>query len=227
MVKDNLKKVRDRIKVAADRAGRDPSGIILLCVIKGAGCEQVNEAVRSGVTDIGENRVQDAVRKYPMIESAGHSPRWHFIGHLQTNKAKKSVEIFDLIHSVDSLRLAEEIQRQAEARNKIQSVLAQVNVSAERSKYGMPPEGLDGFIKGIGAMKNLMLLGLMTIAPYSDNPEDSRPYFRRLRELRDVSRRHNSDNIDIKHLSMGMSSDFEVAISEGADIVRIGSAIFR
>ena len=166
MIKENLNNVRERIQKAAERSGRNVSDIVLVCVTKEAGCEQVKEAVQAGVTDIGENRVQEAVRKYGLLrEEAGI--RWHLIGHLQTNKAKKAIQIFDLIHSVDSLRLAEKIQEEALKAGKMQSILLEVNVSGEEAKYGVGPGGIPDLIKAISGMKNLMLLGLMTIAPYS------------------------------------------------------------
>jgi hypothetical protein len=226
MVKDKLYSVQESIRKAAARVGRDAGDIVLVCVVKEASLEDVNETIEAGVTDIGENKVQDAIAKYELLNKKA-GLRWHFIGHLQTNKVKKAVQLFNLIHSVDSIHLAEEIQKQAEKLGKIESILAEVNVSGEETKYGIMPEALENLIKAIRNMKNLMLLGLMTIAPYSDNPEDSRPYFRRLRELRDSLSSYNCENIDLKHLSMGMSGDFEVAIEEGADIVRIGSAIFK
>lgn len=226
MIKDKLQSVQERIKKAASRAGRDASGIILVCVIKEASLEQVKKAIDAGVTDIGENRVQDGLAKYNLLKEK-RPIRWHFIGHLQTNKVKKATKLFDLIHSVDSIYLAEEIQTQAEKIKKMQSILIQVNVSGENAKHGIAPGNLENLVKAIRNMKNLMLLGLMTMAPYSVNPEDSRVYFRRLRELRDSLSSYNCENVDIKHLSMGMSGDFEVAVEEGADMVRIGSAIFK
>lgn len=226
MVKEKLNNIRERIKKAAASAGRDASEIILVCAVKEARLEDVIKAVEAGVTDIGENRVQDASAKYELLtKKAGI--RWHFIGHLQTNKVKKAIKLFDLIHSVDSLHLAREIQKQAKRLNKMQSILVQVNISGEKTKYGIDPEGAEHLIKAICNMKNLMLLGLMTMEPYSADPEDSRVHFRRLKELRGSLSPYNCENIDMKHLSMGMSGDFEVAIEEGADIVRIGSAIFK
>jgi len=226
MVKEKLDNVQERIKNAATRAGRDASDIVLVCAVKEADLEGINEAVEAGVRDIGENIVQDAVTRYELLNKKTEL-RWHFIGHLQTNKVKKAIRLFDLIHAVDSIRLAEELQRQAEKINKMQGILLEVNVSGEDTKYGIAPEKLDSIAKAVRDMKNLMLSGLMTIAPYSANPEDSRPHFRRLRELRDSFSSYNCENIDMRHLSMGMSGDFEVAIEEGADIVRIGSAIFK
>lgn len=224
MVRDNLNSVRSRIEKAAARAGRDAGDIVLVCVTKEAGAEAVCEAVNSGVTDMGENTVQAAAGRYRSLGLAG--VRWHFIGHLQTNKAKTAVGIFDLIHSVDGIHLAETIQKEAEKINKMQSILLQVNVSGEKSKYGLAPKDVQDAVGAVSGMKNLMLLGLMTIAPYSDDPETSRQHFRALKNMRDAMSPRNRDNIDLRHLSMGMSGDFEVAIEEGADIVRIGSAIF-
>ena len=226
MIKDKLNSVRERIKRAAAKSGRDAAEIVLVCAVKEASFEDVIKAVEAGVTDMGENRVQDAIAKYELLNKKARI-RWHFIGHLQTNKVKKAIKLFDLIHSVDSFRLAEEIQKQTGKIGKMQSILVEVNVSGEKTKYGIAPEGLEDLIKAIRNMKNLMLLGLMTMAPYSVNQEDSRPYFKKLKELRDRLSSYNCENIDMKHLSMGMSGSFEVAIEEGADIVRIGSVIFK
>jgi len=226
MIKDKLNSVREKIKGAAAKSGRGPDDIVLVCVTKEASPEEAKEAIQAGVTDIGENRIPEAVRKYELLkENAG--VRWHLVGHLQTNKAKKAVGIFDLIHSVDSLRIAQALQKEAEKIGKMQSILAEVNVSGEGTKYGIAAGGLEELVKAVKGMKNLMLLGLMTMAPYSENPEDSRPHFKKLKELRDNLSSYNCDNIDMRHLSMGMSADFEVAIESGADIVRIGSAIFK
>lgn len=225
MVKDNLSLVRDRIQRAAMRTGRDAGSVVLVCVTKKAGMEDIREAVDAGVANIGENTVQAATAKYKSLGTRGI--RWHFIGHLQTNKARSAVRMFDLIHSIDSVHLAEAVQKEAEKINKTQGILLQVNVSGETTKYGFTPEEAKDAASAVSGMKNLMLSGLMTIAPYSDNPEASRQYFRKLRDARGELTRFNCDNVDIKHLSMGMSGDFEVAIEEGADIVRVGSAIFN
>ncbi len=226
MIKDNLNSVRERIKRAASRSGRRAEDIVLVCVVKETDAEGAREAAANGVTDIGENTVQAALSKYELLRGAANLRR-HFIGHLQTNKVRSAVKIFELIHSIDSVRLAGAIQKEAAKINKAQDALLQVNVSGEEAKYGFRPEDVEGALSAIGGMKNIALKGLMTIAPYSGNPEDSRRYFRRLRNLRDNLSRFNSGNISLARLSMGMSGDFEVAIEEGADIVRIGSAIFR
>ncbi|MBL7070687.1 MAG: YggS family pyridoxal phosphate-dependent enzyme [Candidatus Omnitrophica bacterium] len=226
MIRNKLSNINSKIEKTALACGRSASDIVLVCVTKEAGIDEAEEAIKSGITDIGENRVRDAEEKYSRLSGA-QAVRWHFIGHLQTNKVKKAVQLFDLIHSVDSLHLAERIQIEAEKLNKAQSILVQVNVSGEGSKFGISPDGVRGLVGSIAGMKNIMLLGLMTLAPYSDDPEDSRPHFRKLKELLGDLKPYNRDNINMKHLSMGMSGDFEVAIEEGADIVRIGSAIFK
>lgn len=226
MVKERLQAIRARIAAAAARVGRDPDGIALVCVTKEVGIEMIREAVAVGATDIGENRVQEALAKYRSMQAAA-GIRWHMIGHLQTNKAKAAVGIFDLIHSVDNLRLAQEIQKQAQLAKKMQAILIEVNVSGEKAKYGVDASSLESLVSSISGMNNIMLLGLMAMAPFSDDPQRARPYFKMLKEMRDGLRRYNCGNIDMKHLSMGMSADFEVAIEEGADMVRIGSAIFK
>ncbi|MBN1871321.1 MAG: YggS family pyridoxal phosphate-dependent enzyme [Candidatus Omnitrophica bacterium] len=220
--------VRERIKKAAKKSGRDDSDITLVCVVKEASSEDIVTAVENGrLFDIGENRIQDAIARKEAFLGRYDCLRWHFIGHLQSNKAKKAVKLFDLIHSVDSIELAVELNRHAEEAKKIQEFLLQVNVSGEDSKFGISPDRAEEFVKGLGSLDHVILKGLMTMAPYSDNAEDSRKYFRGLRMLRDRLSRYNKENIDIRHLSMGMSGDFEIAVEEGADLLRIGSAIFK
>ncbi|MCM8765811.1 MAG: YggS family pyridoxal phosphate-dependent enzyme [Candidatus Omnitrophica bacterium] len=224
MLRENLAKVEERIERACRKVGRDPEEITLVCVTKGVEIEKISEIVNLGVTDIGENRVQEALKKFEQLQ-AGQSIKWHMVGHLQSNKAKYAVRIFDLIHSVDSLKLAEEINRQAERINKIQEILVQVNVSGEKTKFGIKPEDLFSLGEEILKFKNLRLRGLMTIAPIVESPEDARFCFRKLRELRDEF--NYLTNYQLTILSMGMSQDFEVAIEEGANMVRIGTAIFK
>ena len=238
MIKDNLAVVRRNIAEAAKRAGRRPEDIALVCVTKQASIEQIKEAIGLGITNIAENRVQDAVEKHEEIASVASLPRndggvrWHLIGHLQTNKVKKAVEIFDLIHSVDSLRLAEEISKEAAKIGKVQDILIQVNTSGEETKFGITPEELKSLIVNIVRLNNINILGLMTIAPLVDDVEKARPCFKRLRELLkgDCFARHRNSGglaMTATQLSMGMSQDYQVAIEEGATIVRIGSAIFK
>jgi PLP dependent protein len=226
MIKDNIIKVRQRIALACARIDQDPGRITLIAVTKGRTVGDIEEAVREGITDIGENRVQEAAFKYNELRQpqAGPPPaeafKWHMIGHLQTNKVKEAVKIFDLIQSVDSQRLAQEIDKQAAKINKVQDILLEIKTSPEESKSGLKSGDVEEAIKEAGKLKNINIKGLMTIAPAVDNPEKARPYFRMLRQLRDKT---NKPFI----LSMGMTDDFEAAIEEGATMVRIGRAIFE
>lgn len=219
-IAENLKAVREKIKAAAFRAGRNPDDIKIVVVTKTIDIERIIEAIRAGALILGENRVQEAQKKVMSDELRVMSDEveWHLIGHLQTNKAKTAVRLFDLIHSVDSLHLAREINKYAEGVGKIQDILIEVNVSGEKSKYGIRPEELEGFLKDISAFKSLNVKGLMTMPPFSEDPEDSRYYFRRLKEL--------AEDFRLNELSMGMSNDYEIAVEEGATMVRIGTAIF-
>jgi pyridoxal phosphate enzyme (YggS family) len=222
-VADNLKTVMDRIAFAAKRAGRDPSSVRLVVVTKTIDIERIREAVSSGATLLGENRVQEAKEK---IEKLGPIASWHLIGHLQTNKAKYAVKLFDLVHSVDNLELAKEIDRQASKIGKVQSVLIEVNIAGEASKAGMAVKAAPALVREIAKLKNVSIQGLMTMPPFSDDPEDSRPYFCVLRELAESIAKENIPGVSMQELSMGMSGDFEVAVEEGATMVRVGTAIF-
>ena len=177
--------------------------------------DRIDEALRHGISIFGENKVQEARAKIPLVSGRA---RWHMIGHLQTNKARDAVELFELIHSLDSVKLAGELNKCAERAGKTQPVLLEVNVAGEASKFGLKPEDLPVAIQQIAALPRLEVRGLMTLAPFAEDAEKARPYFRRLRELRDAH--------GLRELSMGMSNDFEVAVEEGATIVRIGTAIF-
>lgn len=222
MVAENLKSVRQRILNACEKAGRSPKDIELICVTKEAAVEEIIEILALGEKNIGENRVQEAVSKYKAI---GDKATWHLIGHLQTNKVKDAVKIFSLIHSVDSVRLAKEINEEAKKINKVQDILVEVNVSGEKTKFGVSPDETARLIKEIIIYPNINIKGLMTIAPETGGPEQVRPYFRKLRDLKDEI--NSKLNTQYSILSMGMSNDFEVAIEEGANIVRIGRAIFK
>jgi len=222
-IADNLKTVMDRIASAAKSSGRDLPSVKLVVVTKTVGVDRIREAVGAGASILGENRVQEAKEK---IEKLGPIASWHLIGHLQTNKAKYAVKLFYLIHSVDSLELAKEIDKQAAKIGKVQDVLIEVSISGEASKAGVAPENAAALIKDAAKLKNISIKGLMTIPPFSDSPEDSRPYFKKLRELSESVARENITGVSMKELSMGMSGDFEVAIEEGATIVRVGTAIF-
>ncbi|MGD0336753.1 MAG: YggS family pyridoxal phosphate-dependent enzyme [Candidatus Omnitrophota bacterium] len=230
MVRENILKIQERIRSACIKAKCDLSSVTIVAVSKGRTVTQIVEAIRAGMSDIGENRVQEALLKYKELLTMNHEPltiKWHMVGHLQTNKVREAVKIFDLIHSVDSLRLAREINKQAAKINKIQDILIEVKTSGEATKFGATPSQTPGLVKEICALKNISLRGLMTIAPLVDNPEKARPYFKTLRELKDrVNHELRTMNYELNILSMGMTDDFEVAIEEGANMVRIGRAIF-
>ena len=216
MVRENLAHVKRRIEEAARRAGRDPNSVRLIAVTKEAEIEQVREALEAGAMDIGENRVKDALSKKNVLNS--HVVTWHMIGHLQSNKAKDAVRIFSFIHSIDSVKLLHIISKEAKKTEKVQNILVEVNTSGEGTKFGIKPDSLAGFLEEAKHLSHINVLGLMTMAPFTDNSEKTRPCFKKLKEL--------ADKYKLKELSMGMTQDFEVAIEEGATMVRVGSAIF-
>lgn len=223
-VRENIASVLRRISSAALKAGLPPEEVELICVTKEADVHAIREAISCGITDVGENRVQDAVSKHTSISD---TVRWHMIGHLQSNKAKPAVEMFHLIHSVDSLRLMEEIDKHSVRMNKIQEILIQVNVSGEKQKFGIDPQGLNELIMAAPGFKHIKVVGLMTIAPLVDEQELARPFFRRLKQIADEIRALRIEGVEMRELSMGMTQDFEVAIEEGSTMVRIGRAIFK
>lgn len=222
---ENISSIYKRISHAAMRAGRNPEDVKLIAVTKKVSIERIKEAIDAGLRIFGENRVQEAQKKISNFEFriSNFNLEWHLIGHLQKNKARYAVQLFDMIHSVDSTGLAGEINGNAEKTGKIQDVLIEVKLSSEETKHGILKIELMELIKAVSAMKNLNLRGLMTIPPFFEDQKDARPYFRELRELRDKA---SSDGFDLPELSMGMSHDFEAAIEEGATMVRIGTAIF-
>jgi PLP dependent protein len=221
---ERLDSVRERIKKAADACNRPAASIRLVAVSKTVPAEIIRKAIAAGVTDLGENYIQEARQKFSVL---GALPvNWHFIGHLQSNKAKYAVRMFDLIHSVDSLKLAQELDQCAKKNAKVQQILIQVNVAREDSKSGVYTEDTLPLVKEIARLENISLRGLMTMPPFFNAPEKVRPFFKALRELRDQLREQNLPNIHMDELSMGMTGDFEAAIQEGATIVRIGTAIF-
>lgn len=225
-IQENLKKVREKIFLAADGVGRDPDRITVLAATKTVDRERIEEAIRCGLTHFGENRVQEAQEKIPALSRYREQITWHFIGHLQTNKAQKAVELFGTIQSVDSFKLAERISHYAAPCQKTVAVLIQVNLSKEQSKSGVAEDELPRLITGVSQLRNLSIRGLMTLPPYFPNPEDGRPFFRRLRELAERVCAMRMENVLMTELSMGMSHDFPIAIQEGATIVRLGTAIF-
>jgi pyridoxal phosphate enzyme (YggS family) len=223
-ISENLNDVTSRIRAAALKAGRDPGGIRLVVVSKTVGSEQVMEAVSAGALILGENRVQEAAAKMEAL--AGRIPagvEWHLIGTLQKNKAKHAAGVFRLIHSVDSVELAREIDRQAAKRGLVQNVLLELNIAGEASKHGFTPGEAKAAAKEILVLANISLVGLMCVPPFTDNPEDSRPFFVRMRGLLAGI---NTMGLNLTELSMGMTQDYEVAVEEGATLVRVGTAIF-
>ncbi len=222
-IKNNLEIINKKIKKAALKVNRNPEEIKLVTVTKTATTEQIEEAINAGIKIIGENRVQDAKKKYQIITA---EVEWHLIGHLQTNKAKYAVEIFNCIHSVDSIKLAQEIDKRSLQFGKIMDVLVEVNVSGEETKYGIKSEEVETFLKEISEFPRIRIRGLMTIAPIVEEKEEVRPYFRKLKELSEKIKSKNIENIKMDYLSMGMTEDFEIAIEEGANMVRIGRGIF-
>ncbi|HRS82831.1 MAG TPA: YggS family pyridoxal phosphate-dependent enzyme [Smithellaceae bacterium] len=222
-IEANIQNIRQRIAAAAARAHRDPAGIRMMAVSKTVEPERIQRALDAGITLLGENYVQEAREKIPAV---GRGAEWHMIGHLQTNKAKYVVHLFDWIHSVDRLELAQELDKRAFQHNRRLNVLVEVNVSGEASKNGIEPSGVPELVRRISALPHLTIRGLMTMPPYSDNPEHSRPYFQALRGLRDEIHAAAIPNVRMDELSMGMTDDFEVAVEEGATIIRVGRAIF-
>jgi len=226
----NLQKIRARIRRAAEKSGRNPESVRLVAVSKTVKAETVRQAIAAGVTILGESYIQEARSKISALPLPPDSISWHFIGHLQTNKARDAVRLFSLIHSVDSFKLAAALNREAEKIDKVQSILVQVNIAAESSKSGIASQEVQNLIAEITTLKSVKVIGLMTIPPYFDNPEKARPYFDELRSLRDrVQKNLNAEStpdLSLDELSMGMSGDFEAAIAAGATLVRIGTAIF-
>jgi len=218
----NLLTVMQRISTAAQACGRDPRSVQLVAAAKSQPAPLVRKALDAGVAIVGENYIQEAQTKFEILSDP--SIRWHFIGHLQSNKAKYAVRMFELVHSVDSVKLAAELDKQARKAGKTQHILVQVNISQETSKTGVGQEEALASIRAIMAFPNIRIQGLMTMPPYFDAPERARPYFAALRRLRDQVQQ--TLGIALKDLSMGMTGDFEVAIQEGATLVRIGTAIF-
>ena len=214
-IEANIKEVHRRIARACERSHRSPDEVTLVVVTKEVGISEIRAAFDCGIRDFGENRVQDAEGKIGQLSDLKPDVTWHMVGHLQGNKAKTAVELFDIIHSVDSVRLAEILSRRAE---KAFPVLLQVNVSGEATKGGFAVSEVGAAVEEIRRLPNLKVMGLMTIAPFVADPEEVRPVFRKLRELR--------DSLRLEHLSMGMTDDFEVAVEEGATMLRIGRAIF-
>jgi len=217
----NLAAIQQRITAACERAGRDPASVTLLAVTKGQPPEVIAQAAAAGLERFGENKVQEAKARIPLCPGRLH---WQLIGHLQTNKCRDAVELFEMIHAVDSLHLAEEINRRADQAAKTMPILLEVNAAGEASKFGYRPDQLLADLKAVNALPRLEIHGLMTMAPWTPEPEKVRPVFRQVRELKAQS--EQVLGAPLPHLSMGMTGDFEVAIEEGATIIRLGTALF-
>ncbi|MBS5604035.1 YggS family pyridoxal phosphate-dependent enzyme [Clostridium sp. AF18-27] len=223
MIKEQLEEVRERVNAACLRAGRDPKSVTLIAVSKTKPAQAVQEAYEAGARDFGENKVQEILQKQPVLPQ---DIRWHMIGHLQRNKVHQVIGKAVLIHAVDSLRLAEQIEQEAAKRNLDVDVLLEINVAKEESKYGFFLEDAEEAIRRISALPHVHIRGLMTIAPFVENPEENRGIFQKLYQFSVDINDKNIDNVTMGVLSMGMSGDFEVAIEEGATMVRVGTSIF-
>lgn len=229
-IKQNLEQIQERIRKVASQNNRNFEDIRLVAISKTVPVERIRPAIAAGVTILGENYIQEARSKINALSGQPVSVSWHFTGHLQSNKARYAVHLFDLIHTVDSFKLAQALDHEAAKINKTQAILIQVNISGEATKSGVAPQKAERLILEIGTLENLKVDGLMTMPPYFDNPDMARPYFDQLRMLREKLQ-NNPDlgafpNISLHELSMGMSGDFETAIAAGATLVRIGTAIF-
>ena len=223
-MKHRIEQVKKRINDTAEACKRQMASIRLVAVSKTMPAEVVQDAIEAGILELGENYIQEAKEKINTL--AAFPVTWHFIGHLQSNKAKYAVRLFDLIHSVDSLKLAQELDKYAKKNDKIQSILIQVNVAKEDSKSGVYVEDTVQLLSEVSRLNNISVKGLMTMPPYFNAPEKVRPFFAALREFRDQIKKEAIPNISMDELSMGMTGDFEAAIEEGATMVRIGTAIF-
>jgi pyridoxal phosphate enzyme (YggS family) len=226
-IRERLEIIRDRIERAAEKSGRKAEDIILLAACKGVDNERVKEAIEEGVKYIGDNYVQEAIKRKEELGALLNDIQWHFIGHLQSNKVKKALELFQMIQTVDSLPLALEIDKRAKAKGKAFPILIEVNIGEEPSKFGIKPGELFGFLEQLRELQGIKVLGLMTMGPPLEK-EKMRPYFAKMRELFEEARERfkSPGNIDMQILSMGMSSDYDVAIEEGSNLVRLGTAIF-
>ena len=223
MICENLKEVEAKIEAACKRAGRDRSEVTLIAVSKTKPVEMLEEAYGIGIREFGENKVQEMMDKYEVMPKDIH---WHMIGHLQRNKVKYLMGKAALIHSVDSLRLAEEISAQSVKHEVTTDILIEVNIAGEETKFGTDREEAIALVEAAAKLPNIHICGLMTIAPFVENSEDNRKYFQQIRQLSVDIKEKNIDNVDMRILSMGMTGDYEVAIEEGATIVRVGTGIF-
>ncbi len=223
MIKENIDIVKSKIEAACKRSGRNSGDVTLIAVSKTKPVSDIEQAYETGTRDFGENKVQELDEKFPVLPK---DIKWHLIGHLQRNKVKYIVDKVELIHSVDSVRLAEQIEHEAAKKNITVKILVQVNVANEDTKFGLRWEDTIDIIKQISCLSHVHIKGLMTIAPFTDNPENNRGYFKKLKELSDEINALHLDNVEMTELSMGMTGDYEVAVEEGATLVRVGTGIF-
>jgi pyridoxal phosphate enzyme (YggS family) len=222
---ENIQWIRDRIAAAAASCNRSPDDITLLPISKTFPVDSISQAAAAGISRFGENRVQEAEKKILHFRSLANL-EWHLVGHLQSNKAKRAAELFDVIHSVDSIKLATRLSQACVEIGKVLSVLIQVDLGGEDTKFGAEPDSIADIVRVVSGLKGIRINGLMTIPPFFEDPDKSRPYFARLRDLRDTVESELPGCLGERHLSMGMSHDFEAAIREGSTMVRIGTAIF-
>jgi len=223
LIKQNIDVIKKNIEQAAEKTGRKASDILLLAVTKTIDVDRIKHLMDLGIKVFGENKPQELVEKYKII---GNGAQWHLIGHLQTNKVKYIIDKVSLIHSVDSFKLAAEIDKQAKKINKVMDILIEVNIAQEESKYGVKAEELENLIDEIKVFDNICIKGLMTVAPFVENPQNNRVYFKQMHNLFIDINKKKHDNINMMFLSMGMTNDYKIAIEEGANIVRIGTGIF-
>lgn len=226
MMQENLSQVEQKIEEACRRSGRKREEVTLIAVSKTKPISMIEEAMQYGIRDFGENKVQELVEKIGYLEEKEETLRWHLIGHLQRNKVKYIVDKVCMIHSVDSIRLAEQIQEEAKKKDVIVDILAEVNIAKEHTKFGLQEEEVSFFIENAAKFDNIRVRGLMTVAPFVENPEKNRIFFEKLRKLNVDIKSKNIDNVTMDVLSMGMTGDYEVAIEEGATMVRVGTGIF-
>lgn len=223
-IKENIDSILKKVDSACKKAGRDPNDITVIAVSKTVDSIRAKEAVEAGIINLGENRVQELTKKYQELQYT--DVKWHMIGHLQKNKVKYIIDKAVLIHSVESLSLAEEINKRAIQNNLISNILLELNIGEEDSKFGISEENVYDFVKNMEQFESIKVLGLMTVAPFCENPEDVRWVFKKMKNIYDKISTLNLKNTEMKYLSMGMTNDFEIAIEEGSNIIRIGTAIF-
>ncbi|WP_053956923.1 YggS family pyridoxal phosphate-dependent enzyme [Inediibacterium massiliense] len=221
-IEENIIHIRQEIHKACEKSNRNPEEVKLIAVTKTVDSSKINEAIAQGIEDVGENKVQEIINKYDQVSPVS----FHMIGHLQTNKVKYIIDKVKLIHSLDRISLAKEIDKRAKQNNKVMDVLVQINVAKEDTKFGMYKEEVYDFLEQIKCFENIKVKGLMTIAPYEEDPEEVRKYFKELKEIFEEIKTKDFSHVEMKYLSMGMTNDFQIAIEEGANFIRVGTGIF-